>query len=55
MTRLTVQVLVSLSLGLCDTISVSLLVLVVANDISMILPTLYYTLLTWCGSLTWPF
>jgi hypothetical protein len=33
--RLTVQVLVPLCLGLCDTISVSLLVLVVAIDISI--------------------
>ena len=37
--KLTVQVLVPLCLGLCDTISVSLLVLVVANSQSPSIPS----------------
>jgi hypothetical protein len=53
--RLTVQVLVPLCLGFCDTISVSLLVLVVAIRISRLFHRTLSVLLTWCGSLTWPF
>lgn len=52
--KLTVQVLVPLCLGLCDTISVSLLVLVVAIR-QLPIPYHCRVLLTWCGSLTWPF